>query len=250
MPRKQCVGPFNPKPKNKSKPISTLRIHGRKLRYTASTFWASTTVHQKPGQPCSTTDKRVSRPSGALKLGSFKKAAIRSRARRAPSVKGGPLVLVVVAAESPDRLAGSAIRAQRAVLLAAIGRVRNRSAIAAVLPPGRSRWSWGGDKRDVIPIVRLESSSKVAPFWLARPPSEQSCSDRGPYKRALYFQGWLCWRRPRARILLRSSRIRLFLSHPTLASQATSGAGVSCRRGGRRSCDGHSQVGCGGQTRR
>jgi len=34
-----------------------------------------------------------------------------------------------------DRLAGSAIRAQRAVLLAAIGRVRNRSAIAAVLPP-------------------------------------------------------------------------------------------------------------------
>jgi hypothetical protein len=76
-----------------------------------------------------------------------KKAAIRSRARRAPSVKGGPLVLVVVAAESPDRLAGSAIRAQRAVLLAATGRVRerlrNRSAIAAVLPPGRSRWSWG-----------------------------------------------------------------------------------------------------------
>jgi hypothetical protein len=45
----------------------------RKLRYTASTFWASTTVHQKPGQPCSTTDKRVSRPSGAPKLGSFKK---------------------------------------------------------------------------------------------------------------------------------------------------------------------------------
>jgi hypothetical protein len=160
MPMKQCVGPFNPKAKKRSKPISTLRIHGRKLRCTASTFLASTRVHQRPGQPCSTTDKRVSRPSGALKLGSFKKAQSARGRGGQPSVKGGPLVLVVVAAESPDRLAGSAIRAQRAVLLAAIGRVRerlrNRSAIAAVLPPGRSRWSWGGDKRDVIPIVRLE----------------------------------------------------------------------------------------------
>jgi hypothetical protein len=43
---------------------------------------------------------------------------------------------------------------------------------------------------------------------------------------------------PRVRIPLHSSRIRFFLSHPTLSSQATSGAGVSCRRGGRRSCDG------------
>jgi Tripartite tricarboxylate transporter family receptor len=47
MPRKQCVGPFNPKPKKGSKPISTLRIHGRKLRCTASTFLASTTVRQR-----------------------------------------------------------------------------------------------------------------------------------------------------------------------------------------------------------
>src|SRR5258708_31586406 len=71
---------------------------------------------------------------------------------------------------------------------------------------------------------------------------------------------WGAWDRlalletPRARIPLHSSRIWLFLSHPTLSSQATSGAGVSCRRGGRRSSDGHNrpsaQVGAAGHTRR
>jgi hypothetical protein len=63
MPRKQCVGPFNPKTKKRSKPTSTLRVHGRKLRCTASTFLASTTVRQRPGHPCRlpvTTDKRLS----------------------------------------------------------------------------------------------------------------------------------------------------------------------------------------------
>jgi hypothetical protein len=36
-----------------------------------------------------------------------------------------------------------------------------------------------------------------------------------------------CWRRASARIPLHSPRIRLFLSHPKLSSQATSGAGLS-----------------------
>jgi hypothetical protein len=90
-------------------------------------------------------------------------------------------------------------------------------------------------------------------------PSEQFCSDRGRISGHCTSKGRLgsrlgfSWRRPRARIRLHSSRIRLFLSHPTLASQATSGAGVSCRRGGRRSYDDRSrppQVRCAGHTRR
>jgi hypothetical protein len=89
-----------------------------------------------------------------------------------------------------------------------------------------------------------ERSGSRCPFWLARPPSERFCSDRGRIsghytsKGELEIEAWLCWRRPSARIPLHSPRIRLFLSHPTLSSQATSGAGVFCRRGGRRSYDG------------
>jgi hypothetical protein len=49
--RQYKVGLSNPKPKKRGKPISSLRAHGRKLRCTASTFSASTTVRQKPGAP-------------------------------------------------------------------------------------------------------------------------------------------------------------------------------------------------------
>ena len=45
MPRKRWVG-LNLKPKKRSRPTSTLRLHGRKLRCRASTFLASTTVLQ------------------------------------------------------------------------------------------------------------------------------------------------------------------------------------------------------------
>jgi hypothetical protein len=137
MPMKQCVGPFNPKAKKRSKPISTLRIHGRKLRCTASTFLASTRVHQRPGQPCSTTDKRVSRPSGALKLGSFKKGRNPLEGAAAPSVKGGPLVRWWSRQNPLIDSPVAVIRAHGRSLLAAIGRVRerlrNRWAIAVVL---------------------------------------------------------------------------------------------------------------------
>jgi hypothetical protein len=49
MPRKRYVGLAKPKPKKRSKPIPTLRSHGRKLRCRASTFLASTIVRQRPG---------------------------------------------------------------------------------------------------------------------------------------------------------------------------------------------------------
>src|SRR3984893_7369447 len=55
MPRKRCVGPCDPTPKKRSKPMPTLRSHGRKLRCRASTFLAPTTVRQRPGQPCRPT---------------------------------------------------------------------------------------------------------------------------------------------------------------------------------------------------
>jgi hypothetical protein len=86
---------------------------------------------------------------------------------------------------------------------------------------------------------------KVCPFSLARPPSERFCSDRGrtsghcTSKRRLGSKLGFVWRRPQCPHPLHSSRIRLFLSHPTLSSQATSGAGVSCRRGGRRTARGY-----------
>ena len=36
-------------PKKRGKPVSSLHAHGRKLRCTASTFSAATTIRQKPG---------------------------------------------------------------------------------------------------------------------------------------------------------------------------------------------------------
>ena len=115
---------------------------------------------------------------------------------------------------------------------------------------------------DVLPpqgvaIVLTERSGSRCPFWLARPPSERFCSDRGRTSGHCTSRGSLGSRLGfvgDAPPCLRSVTFipnSAFLSHPTLSSQATSGAGVSCRRGGRRSCDGHSrrsQVGCGGHT--
>ena len=60
---------------------------------------------------------------------------------------------------------------------------------------------------DVLPpqgvaIVLTERSGSRCPFWLARPPSERFCSDRGrtsghcTSKGELGIEAWLCWRRP------------------------------------------------------
>jgi hypothetical protein len=102
------------------------------------------------------------------------------------------------------------------------------------------------DERPRKVLRFTERLGSRCPFWLARPPSERFCSDRGRTSGHCTSKGRLGSKlgfvgdAPRARIPLHSSRIRLFLSHPTLSSQATSGAGVSCRRGGRRSYDNHS----------
>jgi hypothetical protein len=60
---------------------------------------------------------------------------------------------------------------------------------------------------DVLPpqgvaIVLTERSRSRCPFWLAHPPSERFCSDRGrtsghsTSEGELGIETWLCWRRP------------------------------------------------------
>jgi hypothetical protein len=46
-PMRRCVGLAEPKPKKRNKPISTLRAHGRKRRYRASTFLVTPTIYQR-----------------------------------------------------------------------------------------------------------------------------------------------------------------------------------------------------------
>jgi hypothetical protein len=66
MPRKRYFGLAKPKQKKRSKPMPTLRSHGRELRCRASTFLASTTVRQRPGLCKARLSWRSPQASGTL----------------------------------------------------------------------------------------------------------------------------------------------------------------------------------------